>query len=187
MGRGVRRQHAQSGTPVSRRIHVLLVASVSILLALPTVTTDLRAAQHLYTLYNPIITVQPSFDHFVDSVRAATPPTTRLLIVDPYTDAQHFMVYRCQYILYPREVVLQRILRTDVHGGALAVSWSGVLWLARHRRARSVLLWARPPTARGTAARDWSHWALPAWPRGHLPRDAVRVRDGWGMLLDVRP
>jgi hypothetical protein len=104
----------------------------------------------------------PVLDHFLASVRAATPPTARLLVAG---NPPAFVFYRATYLLYPRRVY--STTSTDYAQAMVAptLPWRDLERRARHDGARDVLLWSLPVTTRAR----------------------VGGRGGAGRLVEVRP
>jgi hypothetical protein len=163
--------------PGGRRGQVTLLACIVLLLALPTAVVDTQASQHLYT-------VPPEFDRFLSAVRAATPPSARVLILDPYTDPHHHLILRSRYDLYPRRVYYQPVPARFVRKGVLTMRWSDVLRRAR-RHTDYAITWALPVASPGHVVADLWGWALPTPLRGPLIGAIVRLRNGWGTLVQV--
>jgi hypothetical protein len=175
-GHPMRRQ-TRISTFGGRRAGVTVMALVALLLAIPTAVMD----THLPS--RPLSLVPPQFDHFLEAVRAATPSNARVLVLNTYSDPHRYMYYRCMYMLYPREVIIQRVAPTDVHAGRVTMTWAYVWYVARKQLARYVLLWSRPAPRLGRNVQDPWEWSLPTPPRGTLSRATVQVRDGWGALV----
>src|SRR2546421_721416 len=104
----------------------------------------------------------PVLDRFLGSVRAATPPTAHLLVAGNPPD---FVFYRATYLLYPRTVY--STTSTDyAHAFAVpALTWRDLERRAHRDGAHYVLLWALPVTTRAR----------------------VLVRVGAGRLVEVMP
>jgi hypothetical protein len=160
-------------------IHIQVMATLLLVLALPAAIMDTHASEGLYS-------VPMSFDHFLERVRRLTPANARLLIVDPDTDAPPYMFFRSRYDLYPRTVIMQRVPAPDARHGVLLRTWSEWLNTARHNRARYLVVWVLPQANRHHIDDKW-HWALPTPPRGTLPVHALRVRDSSGILVETLP
>jgi hypothetical protein len=154
------------------------MALITLLLALPTAVLDTQASQHLYR-------IPPAFDGFLNVVRRITPPNARFLVLDVSTDPHHHLFERSQYDLYPRRAFLQPVPAEDVARGGLTPQWAALLRRARRHSAQYILVWARPAAAQGHIVKDVWQWSLPTAPRGRLPHGAVRLRHGWGLLVQV--
>jgi hypothetical protein len=143
--------------PAGRRSSVLLMVFVAALIALPGAVAESRI---LAMPARP--DALPVLDRFLASVRAATPPTARLLVAG---NPPAFVFYRATYLLYPRRVY--NTTRTDYAQAFTApkLTWRDLERHARHDGARAVLLWARPVTTRAR----------------------VLVRVGAGRLVEVTP
>ena len=149
--------------PAGRRSGVPLMAFVAALIALPgalPVLDHFLGSVRAATPAGP--GTLPVLDHFLGSVRAATPPTARLLVAGNPPD---FVFYRATYLLYPRTIY--STTSTDYAHALVvpALTWRDLERRARHDGARYVLLWARPVTTRAR----------------------VLVRVGAGRLVEVMP
>jgi hypothetical protein len=143
--------------PAGRRSSILLMVLVAALIAVPGTVAE---SHILATPARP--DALPVLDRFLASVRAATPPTARLLAAG---NPPAFVFYRATYLLYPRRVY--SATSTDY---AQAMVAPHLTWRARERRARR------------QGARYILLWALPV-----APASAVRMRFGAGTLVEVRP
>ena len=126
--------------PAGRRGTALLMACVAALIALPGAAVEggiLAAPARPDGL--------PALDHFLTSVRAATPPTARLLVA---ANPPAFVFYRATYLLYPRRVY--NTTGTDYAQAFAApnLTWRDLARRAHRDSARYVLLWAQPVTTR---------------------------------------
>ncbi len=118
----------------------LLLAALAI--ALPGLLADTHAA--------PIPpNAPPALDRFLQSVRAATPPTARILVAGA---PPALAFYRATYLLYPR--IVYSAFPTDyAHGWITPTAhWRALRAQARHDGAGYVLLWALPLKPSGTVA-----------------------------------
>jgi hypothetical protein len=143
--------------PAGQHSSVLLMVFVAALIAVPGAVAESRI---LTTPARP--DALPALAHFLASVRAATPPTARLLVAG---NPPAFVFYKATYLLYPRRVY--SATSTDYAQAMLApyLTWRDLERRARHAGARDVLLWSLPVT---TGARVVAHV-------------------GAGRLVEVRP
>jgi hypothetical protein len=143
--------------PAGWRSSVLLMVVVTALIAVPGAMAESRI---LATPTGP--DALPVLDHFLGAVRAATPPTARLLVAG---NPPAFVFYRATYLLYPRRVY--NTTSTDYAQATVApiLSWRDLERRARHDGARDLLLWSLPVTTRAR----------------------VLVRVGAGRLVEVTP
>jgi len=165
-----------------------LVALFLLLLALvpPAAFVEARFSEQF-------VSQPPAFDQFIAAVDSAAPSTARVLVVDGDLDPHDHLFLRATYDLYPRGAILYSIAAGDVRAGALTLSWTQLMRVARRERAGWLVVWA-PPTlgprdAAGQTATpsvpDPRGWALESPPQGAPPASAVRLRDGWGTLVRV--
>ena len=143
--------------PAGRRSAAMLMVFVAALIAVPSAAAESRI---LATPAGP--DALPVLDHFLGSVRAATPPTARLLVAG---NPPAFVFYRATYLLYPRRVY--NTTSTDYAQAMVApqLTWRDLERRAHHDGARYVLLWSLPVTTRAR----------------------VVVRVGAGRLVEVTP
>jgi len=171
----VRRTVEQWDIGGGARWRAVALVLVVLALALPAAVADTRAAGQLTTF-------PPAFDGFLDRVRDATPRDARLLIVDPYTDAHGHLLERGLYVLYPRKVIRQPIPPYYFTNGMLTTTWSYLRYRMRANHTPYLVVWMEPT---GSPPDPWG-WALPQPLRGTLPARLVRLRDGWGTLVEAR-
>jgi hypothetical protein len=156
---GMRSLNGKDGMAVTRgsgrtgALAPLLFAALAI--ALPGLLADTHAA--------PISpNAPPALDRFLQSVRAATPATARILVAGA---PPALAFYRATYLLYPR-VVYSAFATDYAHGWtAPTTHWRTLQAQARHDGAGYVLVWSLPLTS---------------------PRTVV-VQSSTGMLVRVQP
>ena len=157
MSRSMGKMGVVMAKPAGRRSGVLLMVFVAALIAVPGAVAE---GHILAARAGP--GAMPALDHFLASVRAATPPTARLLVAG---NPPAFVFYRATYLLYPRKVYSTTGTDYAQSFAAPALTWRDLERRARHDGARYVLLWARPVTTRAR----------------------VLVRVGAGRLVEVMP
>ena len=157
MSRSMGKMGVVMAKPAGRRSNVTLMVCVAALIALPGAVAESGV---LAAPAGP--GMLPALDHFLGSVRAATPPTARLLVAG---NPPAFVFYRATYLLYPRRVY--NTTSTDYAQAFTAptLTWRDLEHHARHDGARAVLLWSLPVTTRAR----------------------VLVRVGAGRLVEVTP
>lgn len=101
-------------------------------------------------------------DAFFSAVRAATPPTARILIAGA---PPGLVFYRATYDLYPRRAYTAFPIDYAHSAVAPPTSWRALQAMARRDGATYVVTWQLPLT----------------------PRGIVRVRTRFGSLIEVTP
>ena len=127
--------------PAGRRSSVLLMVFVAALIVLP------GAVAESHILAAPAGPgALPTLDHFLASVRAATPPTAHLLVAG---NPPAFVFYRATYLLYPRKVYSTTSTDYAQAFAAPALTWRDLERRAHRDGARYALLWALSVRPRG--------------------------------------